>query len=58
MSREEYLNDLKNHLQSLTTDELAEALQYYSDYFEEASDDEKVIAKADYFILGRGVSIR
>ena len=45
MSREEYLNDLKNHLQSLTTDELAEALQYYSDYFEEASDDEKVMAE-------------
>lgn len=43
MSKEEYLNQLKNNLLSLTTDEQNEALQYYSDYFDEANDDEKVI---------------
>lgn len=43
MTKEEYLNQLKNNLLSLTTDEQQEALQYYSDYFEEAGDDEKVI---------------
>lgn len=43
MTREEYLNQLKNNIQSLTLDEQAEALQYYSDYFEEADDDEKVM---------------
>ncbi|MBR1640034.1 MAG: DUF4097 family beta strand repeat protein [Treponema sp.] len=45
MTREEYLKELKGRLQSLTTDELAEALQYYSDYFEEAGDDEKVMSE-------------
>ena len=43
MTREEYLKQLKNNLFSLTNDEQQEALQYYSDYFEEAGDDEKVI---------------
>ena len=43
MTREEYLNELKSSIMSLTTDEQAEAIQYYSDYFEEAGDDEKVM---------------
>ena len=43
MTKEEYLNQLKMHLNALTQDELSEALQYYSDYFEEANDDQKVI---------------
>ena len=38
MTKEEYLNQLKMHLNALTQDELSEALQYYSDYFEEAND--------------------
>lgn len=45
MKREEYLKELKNHLLSLTTEEQNEAIQYYSDYFDEADDDEKVIAE-------------
>ena len=43
MTKEEYLNQLKMHLNALTQDELSEALQYYSDYIEEANDDQKVI---------------
>ena len=43
MTREEYLNELKSSIMSLTTDEQAEAIQYYSDYFDEADDDEKVM---------------
>lgn len=43
MTREEYLTALKNNIQSLTIDEQNEALQYYSDYFDDASDDEKVM---------------
>lgn len=45
MNREEYLKQLKNNILSLSTDEQSEALQYYSDYFEDANDDEKVIAE-------------
>lgn len=45
MTREEYLNELKNNIRSLTLDEQSEAIQYYSDYFEEAGDDEKVISE-------------
>jgi len=45
MTREEYIEQLKLHLQSLTIDEQTEAIQYYSDYFEEASDDEKVMSE-------------
>ena len=40
MTREEYLTALKNNIQSLTLDEQNEALQYYSDYFDDANDDE------------------
>ena len=43
MTREEYFVALKNNIQSLSLDEQNEALQYYSDYFEEANDDQKVI---------------
>ena len=43
MTREEYLKELKNNLLSLSSDEQTEAIQYYSDYFDEANDDEKVI---------------
>ena len=43
MTREEYLTALKNNIQSLTLDEQNEALQYYSDYFDDANDDEKVM---------------
>lgn len=45
MSREEYLAELKFKLSSLSQDELNEAMQYYSDYFDEADDDEKVMAE-------------
>ena len=43
MTREEYLNELKSSIMSLSTDEQSEAIQYYSDYFDEADDDEKVM---------------
>lgn len=43
MTREEYLNELKSRIMSLSSDEQAEAIQYYSDYFEEADDDKKVM---------------
>jgi len=45
MTREEYLKQLKNNIMSLTTDEQDEAIQYYSDYFEEADNDETVMAE-------------
>lgn len=45
MTREEYLKQLKNNILALTEDEQSEALQYYSDYFEDANDDEKVMAE-------------
>ena len=45
MTREEYFSALKNEIMSLSSDEQAEALQYYSDYFEEAGNDEKVMAE-------------
>ncbi len=43
MTRDEYLKALKNNIQTLTLDEQNEALQYYSDYFDDAGDDEKVM---------------
>lgn len=43
MKREEYLKQLENNLSSLTNDEKKEAIQYYSDYFEDAADDEKIM---------------
>lgn len=43
MTREEYIDELKGQLQSLTIEEQNEAVQYYEDYFNEAGNDEKVI---------------
>ena len=43
MTRDEYLNELKSSIMSLSSEEQAEAIQYYSDYFDEADDDEKVM---------------
>ena len=43
MTREEYFVALKNNIQSLSLDEQNEALQYYSDYFDDAGDDEKTM---------------
>lgn len=43
MNKEQFLNELKSKILSLTDEERNEALQYYSDYFDEAGDDEKVI---------------
>ena len=43
MTRDEYLKELKSSIMSLTSDEQAEAIEYYTDYFEEADDDEKVM---------------
>jgi len=45
MTREEYLKQLDENLASLTTDEKSEAIQYYSDYFEDAADDEKIMSE-------------
>lgn len=45
MNREEYIKQLKNNLLSLTDAEQEEAIKYYSDYFEEANDDQKVISE-------------
>lgn len=45
MTRDEYFSALKNEIMSLSLEEQAEALQYYSDYFDEANDDEKVMAE-------------
>ncbi len=43
MTRQEYLTALENLLPSLSDEERSEALRYYTDYFEDANDDEKVI---------------
>ncbi|MBP5567626.1 MAG: DUF4097 family beta strand repeat protein [Treponema sp.] len=43
MTRLQYLKAIKNNIQSLTIDEQNEALQYYSDYFDDAGDDKKVM---------------
>lgn len=43
MTRDEYFMALKNNIQSLSLDEQNEALQYYSDYFDDAGDDEKTM---------------
>lgn len=45
MKREEYLQQLELNLSSLTNDEKKEAIQYYSDYFEDADDDEKIMSE-------------
>ena len=43
MTRDEYLAELKLKLSSLSQDELNEAMQYYSDYFDEANDDDLLL---------------
>ncbi len=45
MNKEEYINQLRNNLSSLTDEEKESAIEYYSDYFDEANDDQKVIAE-------------
>lgn len=43
MTREEYLSALSENITTLTNDEKMEAMQYYTDYFEDAGDDKKVM---------------
>lgn len=43
MTKKQYLKAIENNIQSLTLEEQKEALQFYSDYFDEADDDEKVM---------------
>lgn len=43
MKKEQYLKRIKNGIQSLTIDEQNEALQYYSDYLDDADDVEKAM---------------
>lgn len=45
MTKEEYLLALKNCLQSLSSDEQKEALQYYSDYIDEVQDMDLVFSE-------------
>jgi len=43
MTRGTYLRDLKKNLSSLSDAEIADAIAYYSNYFDDANDDQKVI---------------
>lgn len=43
MTKEEYLKRIKNNINSLTMDEQSEALQFYSDYLDDADDVEKAM---------------
>lgn len=43
MTRDEYFLIIKNNIQSLSIEEQNEALQYYSDYFDDCGDDEKAM---------------
>ena len=45
MKREDYLLELKNNLGSLSPQEVQDVLDYFTEYFEEKNDDEKVIAE-------------
>ena len=45
MKREDYLLELKNNLGSLSPQEVQDVLDYFTEYFEEQNDDEKVIAE-------------
>lgn len=45
MTRKEYLKQLKSQISALPIDEQDEALEYYTNYFEDACDDEKVISE-------------
>lgn len=43
MTKKQYLKKLEQNIQALPVEEQKEALSYYSDYFDEADDDDKVI---------------
>ena len=43
MTKGEYLKKLKDLIQALPAEEQEEALSYYSDYFDDAESDDKVI---------------
>lgn len=43
MKKEDYLSQLKQKISVLSDDDIDRIIQYYSDYFEEAKDDEKVV---------------
>ena len=43
MTRGTYLRELKKNLSSLSEAEIADAIAYYSNYFDDANDDQKVI---------------
>ncbi len=43
MTKDEYLKLLRKEINALTIDEQNQAIEYYSDYFDEAQDDAKVI---------------
>jgi len=45
MNRKEYLEELKKRMASLCTEEQENALRYYEDYFEDADNDERVMAE-------------
>ncbi len=45
MTREDYLNKLKNELGILPQKDIEDAISYYSNYFLDANDDEKVISE-------------
>jgi len=43
MTKKEYLDELKSKITDLSEQQINESIQYYSDYFEDAKDDEKLI---------------
>lgn len=43
MTRKQYLKELENNLYNLPQKEIDEAIKYYSDYFEDAQNDEEVM---------------
>lgn len=45
MNRNEYLKELQTYIQALPVEEQKEAMDYYYNYFEDADNDEKVIAE-------------
>ncbi len=45
MTRQQYLKKLENCIQALPVEERSEALDYYSNYFDDAEDDDKVISE-------------
>ena len=43
MTKKQYLAIVEKNIQALTAEERKEALEYYSNYFDDADDDDKVI---------------